>query len=56
MTLFAYTCPKCGATWTIETDQAEIARKRLAKYQKTHKCKVKRGTTTHKTRKQTTVL
>jgi len=55
MTLFAYTCPKCGATWTIETDQAEIARKRLAKYQKTHKCKVKRGNTISG-RKQTTVL
>ena len=37
-----YTCPKCGASLSIETDQEKEAKKRLAKYQKTHKCNVKR--------------
>jgi len=51
MTAFSYSCPKCGASWLIETDQEEIARKRLAKYQKQHKCKVKRDGTKKTTKR-----
>jgi hypothetical protein len=37
-----YTCPKCGATITIETDDKAYAQKKIEAFKKRHRCKEKK--------------
>lgn len=40
---YSYTCPHCGASLKIETDQAAMAIQHIKDYEKKHKCKMKKN-------------